>query len=132
LRPGVWGARAQVANIALNNMSLVFLSLSLSQIIRSGIPVLTALLGVLIERKVPTSFELLSLVVLTAGVVLSVRPLAAALHPCTREPLRFLFLPPSRRCAAEPGRARRRGRARRSAARPVLLRAGRVVRDLGA
>lgn len=66
----------QVANIALNNMSLVFISLSLSQIIRSGIPVMTALLGVVIEKKVPTPFELLSLVVLTAGVVLSVRALA--------------------------------------------------------
>ncbi len=69
-------AAAQVANIALNNMSLVFISLSLSQIIRSGIPVMTALLGVVIEKKVPTLFELLSLVVLTAGVVLSVRALA--------------------------------------------------------
>lgn len=68
-------AAAQVANIALNNMSLVFISLSLSQIIRSGIPVMTALLGVVIEKKVPTPFELLSLVVLTAGVVLSVRAL---------------------------------------------------------
>ncbi len=64
-------------------MSLVFLSLSLSQIIRSGIPVLTALLGVLIEKKVPTSFELLSLVVLTSGVVLSVRPPAVACPPAT-------------------------------------------------
>ncbi|KAK9836954.1 hypothetical protein WJX81_002533 [Elliptochloris bilobata] len=62
----------KVANIALNNMSLVFLSLSLSQIIRSGIPVMTALVGVAIEKKVPTPFELLSLVILTAGVVLSV------------------------------------------------------------
>lgn len=71
-----------MANIALNNMSLVFLSLSLSQIIRSGIPVMTALLGAVIEKKIPTPFELLSLLILTAGVVLSVmRPQAgASLH----------------------------------------------------
>ncbi|KAK9830332.1 hypothetical protein WJX72_011058 [[Myrmecia] bisecta] len=62
----------KVANIVLNNISLVFISLSLSQIIRSAIPVVTALLGVLIERKVPTRFELGSLIILTAGVVLSV------------------------------------------------------------
>ena len=67
---------AQVANIALNNMSLVFLSLSLSQIIRSGIPVMTALLGAVMEKRIPTPFELLSLVILTAGVVLSVRATA--------------------------------------------------------
>lgn len=75
---------AQVANIALNNMSLVFLSLSLSQIIRSGIPVVTALLGAVIEGKVPTAFELVSLVILTAGVVLSVRPYPVPdPRPCT-------------------------------------------------
>ena len=72
---------AQVANIALNNMSLVFLSLSLSQIIRSGIPVMTALLGAVIEKKIPTPFELLSLLILTAGVVLSVRaPACGRIH----------------------------------------------------
>ena len=37
----------------LNNMSLVTISLSLNQIIRSAIPVVTALLGVVIENKVP-------------------------------------------------------------------------------
>lgn len=47
------------------------ISLSLNQIIRSGIPVFTALLGVVIEKKVPSRMEMMGIVVLTAGVVTS-------------------------------------------------------------
>lgn len=47
----------------------VSITLSLNQIIRSGIPVFTALLGVLVEKKVPSRIELIGIVVLTAGVV---------------------------------------------------------------
>lgn len=42
----------QVANIVANNASLVLISLSLNQIIRSGIPIVTAILGVVIEHSV--------------------------------------------------------------------------------
>ena len=45
------------------------ITLSLNQIIRSGIPVFTALLGVVVEKKVPARLEILGIVVLTAGVV---------------------------------------------------------------
>ena len=42
----------QVANIVAMNASLVLISLSLNQIIRSGIPIITAILGIAIEKKV--------------------------------------------------------------------------------
>ncbi|KAK9814428.1 hypothetical protein WJX72_005780 [[Myrmecia] bisecta] len=60
------------ANVALNNLSLVHLSLSLNQVIRSAIPVLCALLAIPIEKKVPSRPEGMALVVLTAGVMISV------------------------------------------------------------
>lgn len=59
-------------NIALNNLSLVRISLSLNQVIRSAIPVATAVLAVSIEGKTPTREEFVSLLVLTAGVMISV------------------------------------------------------------
>lgn len=46
------GTCLQVANIVANNASLVLISLSLNQIIRSGIPIVTAILGVVIEHTV--------------------------------------------------------------------------------
>ena len=62
----------KVMNIVLNNASLVHITLSLNQIIRSAIPVITAGIGVFVEQKVPTAPELSSLLLLTLGVVLSV------------------------------------------------------------
>ncbi|CAK0783113.1 hypothetical protein CVIRNUC_006308 [Coccomyxa viridis] len=62
----------KVANIVANNASLVLISLSLNQIIRSGIPIVTAILGIAIEHTVPTGFEVLSLIILTLGVVLAI------------------------------------------------------------
>ncbi|KAK9866952.1 hypothetical protein WJX84_004634 [Apatococcus fuscideae] len=59
-------------NIVLNNSSLVFITLSLNQIIRSAIPVITAGVGIFVEKKIPTRAEFSSLVLLTFGVVLSV------------------------------------------------------------
>ena len=53
----------------LHHDSQVSITLSLNQIIRSGIPVFTALLGVVVEKKVPARLEILGIVVLTAGVV---------------------------------------------------------------
>ena len=62
----------KVMNIVLNNASLVYITLSLNQIIRSAIPVITAGVGVFVENKIPTGPELSSLLLLTSGVVLSV------------------------------------------------------------
>ncbi|CAL8467409.1 g6947 [Coccomyxa elongata] len=59
-------------NIALNNLSLVEITLSLNQVIRSAIPVVTALLAISIEKKVPSKFEGFSLLVLTSGVMVAV------------------------------------------------------------
>ena len=87
------------ANISLNNLSLVLITLSLNQVIRcmsllylvckslasfdlqphrssvrcrSAIPVCTAILAIFIERKVPSREEAIGLVVLTAGVMVAV------------------------------------------------------------
>jgi drug/metabolite transporter (DMT)-like permease len=59
-------------NIALNNISLLDISLSLNQIIRAAIPVVACLLAILVESKYPTKAEAASLVVLTLGVMLAV------------------------------------------------------------
>ena len=47
----------------------VYIELTLNQIIRSGIPVFTAGLGVVVEKKMPTRTEFFGIVILTAGVV---------------------------------------------------------------
>lgn len=59
-------------NIALNNISLLDISLSLNQVIRSSIPVITCILAIPVENKLPTRREFLSLVVLTVGVMIAV------------------------------------------------------------
>lgn len=59
-------------NIALNNISLLEISLSLNQVIRSAIPVVTCILAILVERKIPTQQEVTALVVLTLGVMIAV------------------------------------------------------------
>ncbi|KAI3431814.1 hypothetical protein D9Q98_010567 [Chlorella vulgaris] len=59
-------------NIALNNISLLDISLSLNQIIRSAIPVVASLMAMLIESKVPSSQEAASLLVISLGVMLAV------------------------------------------------------------
>lgn len=59
-------------NIALNNISLLEISLSLNQVIRSAIPVVTCILAILVERKIPTQQEVTALVVLTVGVMIAV------------------------------------------------------------
>ena len=58
--------------IAANNASLAVLELSMNQVVRSVVPVLTAALGVCIEAKVPTWLELLALGAVSAGVILCV------------------------------------------------------------
>ena len=47
----------------------VYIELTLNQIIRSGIPVFTAGLGVVVEKKMPTRIEMVGITILTAGVV---------------------------------------------------------------
>ncbi|CAL8462578.1 g2111 [Coccomyxa elongata] len=60
------------ANIAFNNSSLVNMSLSLNQIIRASIPVVTAIVAVVVEHQIPGKGEAAGLLVLTGGVMLSV------------------------------------------------------------
>ncbi|PSC74164.1 sugar phosphate phosphate translocator [Micractinium conductrix] len=59
-------------NIALNNLSLLDISLTLNQIIRSAIPVVTCVLAILVESRYPSSQELAALITLTLGVMLAV------------------------------------------------------------
>ncbi|KAL0040726.1 hypothetical protein WJX79_003172 [Trebouxia sp. C0005] len=60
------------ANVSLNNLSLVLITLSLNQVIRSAIPVCTATLAVFIEKKIPTGEEATGLIILTLGVMVAV------------------------------------------------------------
>ncbi|KAL0050280.1 hypothetical protein WJX82_008064 [Trebouxia sp. C0006] len=59
-------------NIAFNNLSLVQITLSLNQVIRSFIPVICCLLAIGIENKIPTGKEIGSLVILSLGVMIAV------------------------------------------------------------
>ncbi|KAI7840393.1 hypothetical protein COHA_005894 [Chlorella ohadii] len=59
-------------NITLNNASLLDMTLTLNQIIRSSIPVVTCLLAIPVERQRPTLRNAFALLVLTAGVMLAV------------------------------------------------------------
>ncbi|EFN59787.1 hypothetical protein CHLNCDRAFT_133480 [Chlorella variabilis] len=59
-------------NIALNNISLLDISLTLNQIIRSAIPVVTCVLAIVVESRYPTGQELWALITLTSGVMLAV------------------------------------------------------------
>ncbi|KAL0043848.1 hypothetical protein WJX82_006835 [Trebouxia sp. C0006] len=60
------------ANVSLNNLSLVLITLSLNQVIRSAIPLCTATLAIFIEKKTPTRQEATGLMILTLGVMLAV------------------------------------------------------------
>jgi solute carrier family 35, member E4 len=55
-------------NIALNNKSLTLISLSLNQMIRSCIPLVTATCSVFIERSIPTGREIIALGAITLGL----------------------------------------------------------------
>lgn len=59
-------------NVALNNVSLQDMSLTMNQIIRSAIPVITCALAVVVESKRPTRGEAAGVVVLTLGVMATV------------------------------------------------------------
>lgn len=58
--------------IALNNASLVHTALSMNQVVRATVPVLTAIAGVCIEKRVPSGLEMLCLCAVSLGVVLCV------------------------------------------------------------
>lgn len=58
--------------IAANNASLAVMELSMNQVVRAGVPVLTALVGISIEGKVPSALELAALIGVSAGVVVCV------------------------------------------------------------
>jgi len=60
------------ANISLNNVSLMLITLSLNQVIRSSIPVCTATTAVLIEHRIPSLVEATALVILSLGVMMAI------------------------------------------------------------
>lgn len=64
LKVGCLLKMVQVANIVANNASLVLISLSLNQIIRSGIPIVTAFVGIVIEKTVGSHAATCFLVIL--------------------------------------------------------------------
>lgn len=64
----IWVGFWTSANILLNNISLVYISLSLNQVIRSSIPLVTAVVSSVHDKKVPTRVEIVGLLVLCGGV----------------------------------------------------------------
>lgn len=56
------------ANLAFNNFSLTRISLSLNQMIRASIPVVTVLCSIVIEHVTPTRREIVALVAIMIGV----------------------------------------------------------------
>mmetsp|Transcript_16545 Transcript_16545/g.35792 ORF Transcript_16545/g.35792 Transcript_16545/m.35792 type:complete len:368 (+) Transcript_16545:182-1285(+) len=59
-------------NVGFNNVSLLAISLSLNQVIRASIPVVTAVGSIFIEGKNPSRREFASLLVLVFGVCIAV------------------------------------------------------------
>ena len=59
-------------NIALNNASLLHLSLSFNQVIRASIPVVCAACAVVVENKVPSPAEAAGLLLVAAGVMATI------------------------------------------------------------
>lgn len=59
-------------NIALNNASLLHLSLSFNQVIRASIPVVCAACAVVVENKVPSPAEAAGLFLVAAGVMATI------------------------------------------------------------
>ena len=59
-------------NIALNNASLLHLSLPFNQIIRATIPVICAICAVFVEKKYPTLLQAAGLCLVVVGVMMTV------------------------------------------------------------
>ena len=73
----LWKALAAIGafmslNIALNNASLLHLSLSFNQVIRASIPVVCAACAVVVEHKVPSPAEAAGLFLVAAGVMATI------------------------------------------------------------
>ena len=73
----LWKALAAIGafmslNIALNNASLLHLSLSFNQVIRASIPVVCAACAVVVENKVPSPAEAAGLLLVAAGVMATI------------------------------------------------------------
>lgn len=68
----VWVGLWTSANIVLNNVSLVYITLTLNQIIRSSIPVVTAIVSSVHDGVLPSMAELVGLVILCSGVIMVV------------------------------------------------------------
>mmetsp|Transcript_7915 Transcript_7915/g.15903 ORF Transcript_7915/g.15903 Transcript_7915/m.15903 type:complete len:382 (+) Transcript_7915:190-1335(+) len=65
---GIWTS----LNVVLNNFSLVYISLSLNQVLRSSIPLVTAVVSSIHGRKMPTKAEVFGLFVLCGGVIIAI------------------------------------------------------------
>lgn len=70
---------SQAANIATNNMSLVSITLTLNQIIRASLPVVTAVVAMVVNRSdpavaktKPNGREIVALTILSVGTMLAV------------------------------------------------------------
>mmetsp|Transcript_57942 Transcript_57942/g.183906 ORF Transcript_57942/g.183906 Transcript_57942/m.183906 type:complete len:200 (+) Transcript_57942:568-1167(+) len=59
-------------NISLNNASLVHMTLSLNQVIRASIPVITALMAICVEARWPSRLQAGGLLPISMGVMLAV------------------------------------------------------------
>lgn len=110
--------------IALNNASLMFIELSMNQVIRAFIPVIVALFSVCIEYKVPDRRQAVALFAVSIGVVIAVfeevraRALLAAQYASAT--MRHHPSPPaasSRACPRRPAHAHRARSAPSSASR---------------
>lgn len=67
-----WFSIIYSINIAMSNVSMKYVSLSLHQIVRSGTPIVTLLLELIILKKIPRIWIVLSLVPVIGGIVLTV------------------------------------------------------------
>ena len=59
-------------NIALNNASLLHLSLPINQVIRSTIPVICAICAIFVENKYPTPLQAVGLCLVVVGVMMTI------------------------------------------------------------
>jgi len=60
------------ASVALQNSSLVSVSLSLAQVIKATLPIFACALSAFVERKLPSRIEAFSLIILASGVSIAV------------------------------------------------------------
>ena len=78
-------------NIALNNASLLHLSLSFNQVIRASIPVVCAACAVVVEHKVPSPAEAAGLFLVAAGVMATIAGSRTSLEQRPDETIGIVF-----------------------------------------